>query len=111
MYCTTRSILSCLLSTGACGCNTPLVMHARLISRCPHGGTLSLQCEANCVSPTDKSVEIRSETEIKGERGEMRERRQRDEIQRVGEVLEPEGRGRGVTQSLAVSARYGNGAY
>ena len=85
-------------------------MHARLISRCPHGDTLSLQCEANCVSPTDKSVEIRSETEITGERGEMRERRQRDEIQRVGKVLEPEGRGQGVTQSLAVGARYGNGA-
>ena len=85
-------------------------MHARLISRCPHGGTLSLQLEANCVSPTDKSVEIRSETEIKGKRGEMRERHQRDEIQRVGKVLEPEGRDRGVTQSLAVGARYGNGA-
>ena len=76
----------------------------------PHGGTLSLQLEANCVGPTDKSVEIRSETKIKGDRGQMRERRQRDEIQRVGKVLEPKGRGRGVTQSLAVSARYGNGA-
>ena len=71
-------------------------MHAHLISRYPHGGTLSLQLEANCVSPTDKSVEIRSETEIKGERGQMRERRQRNEIQRVRTVLEPEWWGRSV---------------